>query len=220
MNVGHSPVLATPYSSDPCSRLRESERVEACCITAREKLEIGDYVAGIAVLEPWWTFGNWPNHNDLSDSAAANLLLIAGTLSAWMATTQQVSGGQKPAEAMLNGAIVLFERMGKRIGASEARIELACCYFWQGLFDLAKATLHSSLMALTCEEKELRCVALIRLALVEHHAGRLQNALHLLNEALPISQSQKLWIKGRFHLEFATTLKDLGVAEGHRKYSN
>src|ERR1051326_5066893 len=193
------------------SPFTESERVEACCVIAREKLEIGDYAGGVSALEQWWTLGSWPRHRGLTDAATAELLLTAGTLSAWMATTQHINGGQKPAEAMLSGAIVLFERMGKKARAAEARIELACCYFWQGLFELAKTTLHSSLAALSHEEKELRCVAFIRLALVEHHAGRLQDALRLLNEALPLSNCQRLWIKGRFHLEFATTLKDLGV---------
>ncbi|HXQ35038.1 MAG TPA: tetratricopeptide repeat protein, partial [Anaerolineales bacterium] len=203
----------------PLSPLNESEQVGACCIIAREKLEIGDYAAGVAALEPWWTLGQWPSHADLLDNAAAELLLTAGTLSAWMATTKQVSGGQKPAEAMLSGAITLFERIGMKSRASEARIELACCYFWQGQFDLAKLTLHSSLEGITDRETELRCVAVIRLALVEHHAGRLHEALKLLNEALPLIESQRLWIKGRFHLELATTLKDLGVAEGHTKHS-
>ena len=123
----------------------ESERVEVCCAIAREKLEVGDYSAGVATLEPWWSLGSWPNHTTLSDDAAAELLLTAGTLSAWMATMNQVEGGQKPAEAMLSGAITLFERIEKKAKASEARIELACCYFWQGLFDLAKVTLRSSL---------------------------------------------------------------------------
>ena len=198
----------------------ESERVEVCCAIAREKLEVGDYSAGVATLEPWWSLGSWPNHTTLSDDAAAELLLTAGTLSAWMATMNQVEGGQKPAEAMLSGAITLFERIEKKAKASEARIELACCYFWQGLFDLAKVTLRSSLAGISNKENDLRCVALIRLALVEHHAGRLNRALELLNEALPLIASQRLWIKGRFHLELATTLKDLGVAESHNKYSN
>ncbi|HEY2963446.1 MAG TPA: ATP-binding protein [Pyrinomonadaceae bacterium] len=205
--------------SSSFSPLSESERVEACCTIAREKLEIGDYAAGVAALEPWWTVGNWPVHTGLSDHAAAELLLTAGTLSAWVATTKQVNGGQKPAEAMLSGAITLFERMERKTRASEARVELACCYFWQGLFELAKATLRSSLEGITDGENELRCVALIRLALVEHHAGRFREALELLNQASPLVQSQRLWIKGRFHLELATTLKDLGVAEGHAKYS-
>jgi len=202
------------------SPLSESERVQACCTIAREKLEIGDYAGGVAALKSWWALGIWPRHRDLTDAAAAELLLTAGTLSGWMATTKQVNGGQKPAEAMLNGAITLFERMGKKNRASEARIELACCYFWQGLFDLSKVILRASLEGITDQENELRCVALIRLALAEHHAGNFHEALDLLNEALPLIQFQRLWIKGRFHLELATTLKDLGVAENHHKYSS
>ncbi len=206
--------------SSSLSSLSESERVEASCTIARERLEIGDYAAGADALDSWWTLGRWPRHGDLTDNAAAELLLTAGTLSGWVATTKQVNGGQKPAEAMLSGAITLFERMGKKSRASEARIELACCYFWQGLFDLAKVTLRSSLEGITDRETELRCVALIRLALVEHHGGRFHEALELLNDALPLVESQRLWIKGRFHLELATTLKDLGVAEGHTKHSS
>jgi signal transduction histidine kinase/ActR/RegA family two-component response regulator len=210
-----NPILRAPSFSP----LSEGERVEASCLIAREKLEVGDYAAGVAALEPWWRLGNWPRHADLTDNAAAELLLTAGILSGWMATTQQVSGGQKPAEAMLSGAIILFERMGKNERASEARIEMACCYFWQGLFDLSKGILQSSLQVLGENDKELRCVALIRLALAEHHAGRFHEALNLLNQASPLIQEERLWIKGRFHLELATTLKDLGVAESHDNHS-
>jgi signal transduction histidine kinase/ActR/RegA family two-component response regulator len=210
----------TIASNSSLSPLSESERVQACCTIAREKLEIGDYAAGVAALDPWWSLGIWPMHSGITDAAAAELLLTAGTLSGWMATTKQVFGGQKPAEAMLNGAITLFERLGKKNRASEARIELACCYFWQGLFDLSKVILRASLEGITDEEKELRCVALIRLALAEHHAGDFHEALALLDKALPLIHFQRLWIKGRFHLELATTLKDLGVAEDHDRHSD
>jgi signal transduction histidine kinase/ActR/RegA family two-component response regulator len=86
------------------------------------------------------------------------------------------------------------------------------------LFDLARAILQSSLERLTKEQTESRSVAVIRLALVEHHAGRLHDALDLLDEASSLVKRQRPWIKGRFHLELATTLKDLGLAEGQDKY--
>ena len=197
----------------------ESERVQACCTIARENLEIGDYDAGIATLRPWWELGQWPRQTGLTHEAAADLLLTAGTLTGWIASTKQTSGGQKPAEALLSGAIAIFEQIGNTTRASEGRVELACCYFWQGLFDLARASLRSSLESIRHDEKELRSVALIRLALVEHHAGRLHDAINLLNQALPLVPQARPWIKGRFHLEFATILKDLGVAENHDRYS-
>lgn len=198
--------------------LTEGEQVEACCAIAREKLEIGDYNAGVTALSRWWDLGNWPRLSHIGTRASAELLLTAGTLSGLVASTMQFPGGQRPAEGLLNGSIALFEQVGETVRAAEARIELACCYFWQGLFDLARTILRSSLSILTEEQTELRSVALIRLALVEHHAGRLHDAVELLNEALPLVMVERAWIKGRFHLELATTLKDLGLAESQEKY--
>jgi signal transduction histidine kinase/ActR/RegA family two-component response regulator/predicted negative regulator of RcsB-dependent stress response len=143
---------------------------------------------------------------------------MAGTLSGLIASTKQTPGGQRPAEGLLNGSIALFEQTQATVRASEARTELACCYFWQGLFDLARAVLRSSLDALPEEQTEGRSVALIRLALVEHHAGRLHDALRLLSEASSLVKRERPWIKGRFHLELATTLKDLALSEGQDKH--
>ena len=50
----------TIAADSPFSPLSESERVLACCTIAREKLEIGDYAAGVAALEQWWSLGIWP----------------------------------------------------------------------------------------------------------------------------------------------------------------
>ncbi len=85
---------------------------------------------------------------------------MAGTFSGLIASTKQIPGGQRPAEGLLNGSIALFEQMQEAARASEARIELACCYFWQGLFDLARAILQSSLDTLPKEQTESRSVAL------------------------------------------------------------
>jgi signal transduction histidine kinase/ActR/RegA family two-component response regulator len=205
-------------NNHPASLANESEHVEAACDTARQKLEVGDYNGGVKALSRWWSLGSWPRHSYLTNRASAELLLMTGTLSGLIASTKHLPGGQRPAEGLLNGSVALFEQMQQTARASEARIELACCYFWQGLFDLARATLRSSLEMLNERDTELRSVALIRLALVEHHAGRLHDALQLLNEASTLVKSERPWIKGRFHLELATTLKDLGLAEDQDKH--
>lgn len=195
-----------------------SEEVQACCTIAREKLEIGDYDAGCAALQPWWTIGEWPSQEGLTAAAAADLLLIAGTLDGWVASTRQIVGGQKCAERLLSGAIVLFDHLGDKTRSAEGRIELGFCYYRQGLFDLARNTLRSSLNDLTDPEIELKEIALIRIASVERHAGRLNDALGILKEADRFIDSLCPWTKGRFHLEFATTLKDLGIAENRSEY--
>ena len=200
------------------SRLTQSEQVLECCILAGKRLEIGDYDAGCAALQPWWKIGEWPKHSGLENRAAAELFFTAGVLSGWVSSTRQVTGGQKHAEGLLNAAIALFERLEERTRAAEARIELACCYYRQGLFDLARETARSLLQTLSEDERELKSIALIRLAVVESHAGRLHDALGFLNEAAPLLETSSSWTKGRFHLQFATTLKDLGIAENQSEY--
>ena len=198
--------------------LSASEQVLASCAIAREKLETGDYDGGCFALRPWWTLGEWPHQIGLSNSAAAELLLVAGTLSGWVASSKQILGGRKPAEALLSGAIAMFQQLGQDVRVAEGRIELACCYYYQGSFDLARCTLQLALTALTENERELRSVGLIRLAIVERLAGSMHGALDLLDEAALLLVTSGNWHKGRFHLEFANTLKDIGISESRKPY--
>src|SRR5215470_4810476 len=108
--------------------LNETKQVLESCVIAREKLEIGDYDAGCLVLLPWWTIGGWPNHSGLSPLAAAELLLLTGSLTEAVARTKRINGGQRQAEVLISGAVALFEHLDKTDRALEARIELGCCY--------------------------------------------------------------------------------------------
>ncbi len=200
------------------SLLNQSEQALACCAIAREKLETGDYDAGCAALEPWWTLGQWPAHHDLTDLAFGELLLVAGTLSGWVASSQKIPGGRKPAEALLSGSIAIFEQIGQSKRAVEGRIELAWGYHHQGAFDLAEITLRTALKCLNDEDPELKSVGLIRLAVVVRLAGRLHESLDLLEMATPLLECSGDWPKGRLHLEFANTFKDLGLAENQGRY--
>ena len=195
-----------------------NEQVKACCTIAREKVEAGEYDEACAAIQRWWAVGEWPKHVGLEDRAAAELLYTAGVLSGLVGSIKQTFGGQKPAEALLNGAIVLFDRLGERTRVSEARVELACCYYRQGVFDLARNTLRSSLENFADEDSELRSLALIRLAVVECHTGRLHDAVDLLHEAAPFVEASGAWTQGLFHLEFAIALKDLGISESRSLY--
>src|SRR5438552_8018554 len=94
--------LITQTSSSP---LNLNEQVQACCIIAAEKIEAGDYDEGCAALRTWWSQSEWPRLSGLNQRAAAELLLAAGKLSDAVARARQVSGGQRHAEALLNGAI-------------------------------------------------------------------------------------------------------------------
>jgi signal transduction histidine kinase/FixJ family two-component response regulator len=195
-----------------------SEQVLEACSNAREKLELGDYDAGCAALQPWWAIGEWPKQAGLSQLAAAELLLTAGTLSGWVSSTRHVEGGQSCAERLLSGAVAMFDHLGETARSGECRAELGYCYYRQGLFDLARNSLRSSLEDLTDRDTELKGIALVRLATLERHASRLHDAVKLLNEADRLTNYLSPWTMGRFHLEFATTLKDLGIAESRSEY--
>ena len=201
----------------PLDSLSRSEHVLACCVIAREKIEVGDYDAGCNVLSPWWKLGEWPNQEKLEEKAAAQLLLTAGSLTDAVARAKRIVGGQRLAEALFSGAIAVFNHVGEKTKAVEALIELGCCYYHQGLFDLAQSTLRSCTTSLPDNEYELRAIALFRLAIVERHSGKPREALMLLEQVSTIeTHIASLWTKARFWGEMANTLKEFGVAEGRQ----
>jgi predicted negative regulator of RcsB-dependent stress response len=106
------------------------------------------------------------------------------------------------------------------IGLRRWKLEsnLLVCYYREGLFDVARLTLKTSLTELPDTETELRAVALIRLASVERHAGRLHDALALLDDAAHLATASPAWTNGRFHSELATTLNHLAIAESRSAY--
>ncbi len=154
----------------------------------------------------------------LTREAAAELLLTAGSLTDSVARAKRIVHGQRLAEALLSGAIALFDHIGASTRAIQARIELGCCYYHQGLLDIAHSTLQSCVTNLTIASYELRAVAIIRLAIVERHAGRLQEALCLLEQLSSYEGQISTWTKGRFRTEMANTLKEIGAAEGRKYY--
>jgi signal transduction histidine kinase/ActR/RegA family two-component response regulator len=199
--------------ADVHTSLDENQRVLACCTLAWEKIEVGDYDGGCVILSPWWTVGCWPNHRSLAPTTAAELLLTAGSLTDAISRVRQVSGGQRLAEKLISGAIALFEHAGEPRKVIQGHIELGCCYYHQGLFDLAHSTLSKCVTALNNADCELKAVALLRLAIVERHSGRLHEAIKLLNLVSSLESEISPWTKGRFHTEMANTLKDLGKAD-------
>ena len=194
------------------------EQVQVFCTIAREQIDAGNYEAACAVLQRWWTFGEWPKVEGLSQHSSADLLLTTGMLAGWLGSTRQLPRAQKHAEALINGAIGTFEQLGSKTRCAEGRMELGFCHYREGSFDLARTTLFAALETLSIEDRELRSLALIRLASVERHAGRLQDALALLDEASEIAELTGPWATGRYHLESATTLKNLSVAETPAEY--
>jgi DNA-binding winged helix-turn-helix (wHTH) protein/tetratricopeptide (TPR) repeat protein len=197
--------------------LTPNEEVQVLCTVAREQIEVGNYEAGPILLQRWWTPGEWPNLEGLNAHSAADLLFTTGVLTGCMSSTGHVQKGQRDAAALLNGSIAIFSYVGATRRSAEGRIELALSYYREGLFDLARTTLEKSLANLSVSDYELRSLALIRLGVVERHAGQLLDSLARLNDLLEILEMTGTLVTGRYHHELATTLRDLAFASTCKK---
>jgi tetratricopeptide (TPR) repeat protein len=203
--------LTRPRFQSPS--LTPDEEVQIICVIARDQIDAGNYDAACGVLKRWWAMGEWPKLEGLNSRVSADLLLTVGTLAGFVASARQVPRGQKHAEALLNGAIGLFEQLGSRTLSAEGRIELALCYEREGIFDLARATFPPALEALLNGDGELRRSALFRLAKVECQAGRLQVALERVHEANEIVVAPGPLHSGHYHLLLAAILQTLTTTE-------
>jgi TolB-like protein len=210
-------ILVTQFAS---LQLSVSEEIQIYCAISREQIDAGNYDAACRILRPWWQFGNWPKLEELNQKSSADLLFTAGELAGFVASSQQIPRGQRHGQELLIGSITLFEHLGFTRRAAEGKIELALCYYRQGLFDLGRSILVYVLRDLSGVDWELRSLALIRLASLERHAGHLRDALGRLNEATELVKRSGPWATGRRHLELASTYKDLAKAEGESAYFN
>src|SRR6185503_19264711 len=183
------------------------EEVQVSCVVARAQIDAGNFDAACAVLKRWWTMGEWPRLDALSPYSSGDLLYTAGVLAGGVASTTQVPKGQKHAEALLSGAVALFEQLGSKTLSAEGRVELAYCYYREGLIDLARSTLMAALDEFSDNDCELRGLSRIRLASFERHAGHISNSLTILTTVADDAQLSP-WVSARYHVELATTLSE------------
>jgi hypothetical protein len=113
--------------------LTPTEDVQILCSVARDQIATGNYNAARLILRRWSMPGKWPKLHTLNPHTAADLLYILATLSGWLAATSQMTHGHKQAEIYLSGSIAFFEQLGVKTGSIEARVELARCFYRQGL---------------------------------------------------------------------------------------
>ena len=195
------------------STLSPDEEVQVYCTITREQTEVGNYEAGCLILRKWWTPSDWPKIEGLSSYSAADLLFTTGSLVGCLSSTGRIPKGQKHAEDLLSGSIGIFEHLGAKRRAAEARIELALSYYRQGMFDLTRSTLLRVLNELQSLDSELRSLTLIRLSVLERHAGHIADSLCRLSEAESLVKDSGAFVSGRYYHELAITLRDISIAE-------
>lgn len=190
-----------------------SEEVQIACLVTRGQIEVGNTEAGYLMLHRWYRLGEWPRLEGLNPQLSAYLLLTAGMLAGRFASARLLPRGQKHAEALLNGAISLFEQVGLKPRVAEARSELGRCYDREGMFELARSQFLEALEELPSDYPELISKTLLRLAFAEMKVGHLHDALKRLDDAREVVAAAGLLTSDFFNIEMATTIGELAIAE-------
>ena len=196
------------------------DRVLVLCARAQELEESGKFQDARMILSEFWQrIGDRPKLDGLEGPARAELLLRVGTLSGWIGSTSQIPGAQEIAKDLISESSALFERLELREKVAEARVDLGLCYWREGALDEARITFDAALDQLGEIESSQRLRAVLNKAIVEQVASRPEEALRLLSESeLLFEASSNHALKGKFHHEFGTVLKNTGLAERREDY--
>lgn len=195
--------------------LGDEQRVLVRCCLSKQLVLMGDFEGAVEALGDYWPeSGGALPPSGLSRRVKAELLLRVGVLIGWLGSVKQVGQTQERAKNFIGESLSLFETLGDAEKAAEAQTELGYCYWREGALDEARVLTREALRRLGEDAGELRGWALVRCALIELTAFRLNDALLLLNEASSLyARSQDHPLLGRFHQTFGNTLQLLGVAE-------
>ena len=190
------------------------------CELAKNLEEAGEFDQAAETISPFWSGPlNRPNTNGLTEHALAELLLRTGSLTGWLGSARQVPGAQEVAKDLISESAGLFQRLGLSEKYSEARVDLAICYWREGGLDEARVTLRLVLDDLQESHSDQRLRAIINSALVEWSATRDQDALKICMESAPLVElSSNEALKGKFHNTYAGVLKNLGTAKNREDY--
>jgi two-component system, OmpR family, response regulator CpxR len=196
------------------------QRTLARCKLAKQFEEVGNYEAARETMGDLWAgIGTAPNVEGLTESARAEVLLTIGSLTGWLGSTKQIEGAQQTAKDRIGESIRIFESLNVVKKVAEAQVEMAVCYRREGALDEARVWFREALSRVDDRDGDLKAVALLRSAVLEQLAGRLNDALNLLRPAASlIDASINHTLKGRFHNEFANVLRDLGDIENRADY--
>jgi tetratricopeptide (TPR) repeat protein len=195
-----------------------NDRAKQQCAQAKELQEAGDFEgAREAISEFWQRIGDRPRVEGLEPMTQAEVILRAGALSGWIGSARQIPGAQEIAKDLISEASHIFEKLGLNERVAEARIDLAVCYWREGAFDEARVSLEDALVQLGDLDSEQRLRMYLNKALVERSSNRLEDALRIHREATPYFEaSNNNTLKAKFHNEYATVLKNVGLA-GNRE---
>ncbi len=197
-----------------------SERAQQCCQIAKQLEKAGEYEAAYEALGDFWSEQEEaPILAGIDRATEAGVLLRIGSLTSWLGSAHQTEGSQEKAKNLITRSIEIFEEVGQPQEATEARCDLAVCYWREGAFDEARIILGDVLREIPDTNSEMKAVALVRGAIVERTAMRYHEALNMLNEASPLVEAAgNDALAGTFHNQLANVLENLSRVERGETY--
>jgi len=200
--------------------LSVKQRAELACHVAKQLEKAGEYDGAAEALEEFWPErGKAPDIEGLDDSTKAEVFLRSGALAGWLGWADQTDGSQETAKNLITRSIALFEGLRQIKRVSEARGELALCYWREGSYDEARINLENAIGLLGTEPSELKAILLIRAGIVEMRTQQLQEAIRYYNEAAPmVEECADHAIKGSFHIEYGLVFRQLAAPENREDY--
>lgn len=205
-----------------------NERALFRCGIAKQLEERGEYEAAQEALGWLWQgVGVRPALEKLNEAVKPVVLLRVGALSGFLGSARQIANASEESKNLLSESIRLSESLADTMAAAEGRYEIGYCYFRDGAFDEARLFFREALETLGGAETstsnvasdELKAHILVRSSMVEYRANRPEEALRFLTAAAPfVEQSENDMLRGKYHVERATTLKNLGVMTGQQHH--
>ena len=193
-------------------------RAKLCCDFAREFENTGEYEEARAVLFGFWPhIGERPKVKGLEPSRAAELLLRVGVLTGIIGSSQ-IPNAQEIAKNLISESLNTFQSQRHKSKVAEAQVELALCYWRTGEFNEASDLLKAALEQLIIDS-DLKAKAVLRLAIVEQHAGRMKEALRIHTDYAPLfDKINNPTLKGSYHNDLGDVLVYLWESEGPTAY--
>ena len=197
-----------------------TDRVHLRCRVAKQLEQAGDFdAAQEAMAELWQGIGARPMLEGLDDETKAHVLLRVGALTGWIGSASQIEGSQEAAKDLISESLRMFDELGQRNKVGEARSDLALCYWRAGAYDEARVMLQDALSEFNESDIEQRATALLRRAVVERSSTRLNEAVHIYNQAAPLfDQVNDRYITATFHFGYANVLNQLSSVENRKDY--
>ncbi|HBB98014.1 MAG TPA: hypothetical protein DC054_21740 [Blastocatellia bacterium] len=200
--------------------LSRIDRAKLCCDLAKKLEKVGELEAAAEALEEFWPAQDEaPIVDGLDTPTKASVMLRVGALIGFLGSANQIPGSQERAKDLITQTVEIFEGLGDKVRAAEARGDLALCYWREGAFDEARINLADALGRLGDSNPDLRAVLLIRAGIIEERTRRLQTAINFYDEAQPlVDRSEDHVLKGAFHFEYGLVLRRLAAPQNREDY--